>query len=338
MKRIFKLGLIIPIILILAWACKKIEVGFISDYIKYVVPAIKVTQGTYYVSPLLAPDGSTLPLNVELLEVRNKETGQVATDLITPRPVLIWTKPYNYKTDITEALVMAKLEKKDLPAFEVNEVSGQIIFNANTKFATGKKYEADLRISNVKGSKDYKGIAQIEMTPLTPVVYTGGTVITITDKAKNSTFWTFTENLAAHNAGTSAIFKVTKISNASDPGITVSLKVVDKNGVPFSPKKGEVQKMYPGSVLPVFDDTSINTEYNDDAIVFHFPVLPFPFYTWYNTQPFMYYHIVDTAVGDISVPGYNPARAYYLKFRTNMKIFEPGTWEIKVIFPNVTHK
>jgi hypothetical protein len=338
MKRIFKIVLIITVVLSLAWACRKIEVGYLSDYVKYAVPAIFVTQGSDYVSAALAKDGSTLPLSVEMLEIRNKETGQVATDLLTPHPIMVWKKVYNYKTDITEALVMAKLESKEMPAFELNNVSGQIRFNSNTRYATGKNYEADLRISNVRGSKIFKGIAQIVLTPLAPVVYSGGTTITITDKAANTTFYTLVENIDLEKAGTSAICKVTKISNESAPGITVILKAVDKNGVPFSPKKGEVKRGYPGSVLPSFDDTSINTVDNDDAIVYHFPVLPFPFYTWYNAAPLMYYNIVDTAVGAISVAGYNPARVYYLKFRTNMKFYEPGTWEIKVTYPNVTHK
>jgi hypothetical protein len=338
MKKIFKIALIITLVLSLAWACRKIEVGFLSSYIQYAVPVIYVPTGSALVSASLAKDGSTLPLKVEMLEIRNKETGQVATDLLTPRPLLVWKKVYDYKADKTEALIMAKLESKEIPSFELNDVSGQIRFNENTRFATGKKYEIDLRVSNIRGSKDFKGIGQVELLPFVPVVYSGGTTITITDKAANTTFYTLVENIDVEKAGTSAICKLTKISDASAPGITVSLKVVDKNGVPFSPKKGEVLRGYPGSVLPSFDDTSINTLDKDDAIEYHFPVLPFPFYTWYNASPLMYYNIVDTAVGAINVTGYNPLRAYYLKFRTNMKIYEPGTWEIKVIFPNVTHK
>jgi len=336
MKRIFKTVFIITTVMCLVWACKKIEVGYLSDHVKY-PPTIYLTKGTYYVSPAITHDGSTLPLKVEMLEIRDKETGQVATDLITPRPILVWKKVYDYRTDRTEAQVMAKLELKDLPAFELNSVSGQIRFNTNTAFATGESYEADMRISNVRGSKDYPGIAQIVLNPLIPIVWTGQTTYSIRDKVNNSVLYSFDENVNIQSSGKSAVFKVTKISDASAPGITVSFKVVDKNGTPFSPKNGEVLPSYPGSVLPSFGDCSINTENNDDAIVYHFPVLPFPFYTWYNNAPLMYYHVVD-GFGAIDVKGFNPARSYYARLRTNMKIFEPGTWEIKVTFPYVTHK
>lgn len=336
MKKTTKIVLIIIAAVSFAWACRKIEIGFLSDYIKYEYPVMFVNGGTDFVTTSLRDDGSTLPLKAEMLEIRNKETGAVANDLLTSHSLMVWKKTYNYKTDTTEALLMEKLELKEVPAFELNSVSGQLRFNANSTYAEGTKYEFDLRISNIKGTKDYPGIGQIEITPVVPVIFSGFSH-SITYRSTNKAIYSLVENVDKLNKGTSAVNKVTKISDESAPGITVILKVVDKNGVPFSPSKGEVIKGYPGIVLPSYDDVSVNTKYNDDAIVYHFPVLPFPYYNWYSPN-LEYYNVPETAVGIIDSPLYVPGGKYWLKFRLNLLIYEPGTWEIRVIYPNLIHK
>lgn len=337
MKRTTKIVLIIIAVVSFAWACRKIEIGFLSDYIEYEYPVMFVNGGTDFVTTSLRDDGSTLPLKAEMLEIRNKETGAVANDLLTPHSLMVWKKTYNYKTDTTEALLMEKLELKEVPAFELNSVSGQLRFNANSRYAEGTKYEFDLRISNIKGTKDYPGIGLIEITPLVPVTFSGGTRVRIVDQTLNKTIYEKTEKLDLLKNGTSTIHTVTKLSDESAPGVTVILKVVDKNGVPFSPAKGELHSSWPGNNLPGYNFCSVNTEYNNNEIIYHFPVLPFPFYLWYAGD-LVYYYIPNEAIGVIDNPAYDPSHKYWANFRLNQRISLPGTWEIKIMYPNLTHK
>lgn len=346
MKKIIKVVLLVITVVSLALACRKIEVGFLSDYVKYGNTLITVPNGVGYTSAALVDDGSTLPLSIELLAMRNSSTGAIATDLITPRPLQTWKALYNYKTDTTAALVNAKIEMKDLPAFELNKVSGQFRFNPNTRFATGTDYEFDLRISNIRGTKDYPKIGKIKLAPFAPLTYVGGTNLGVTNQTTNVAIYSFVEDINLQIAGTSLVETITKISTESAPGITVILKVLDKNGTPWNPAAGEVLAGYPGSVLPNYLDSSVGTEFKSDRIIYHFPVTPFPFTgaLWYNANPLAYFNVPNKCVGAVDSKGlvagqvYNPAQPHYLRFRLNHFIYDSGTWEIKVNFLNVTRK
>ena len=357
MKKTTKIVLIIIAIMSFGWACKKIEVGFLSDYIKYSNPLIKVERGTNYVSPALVSDGSTLPLKIEMLAIRNKETGEIATDLLTPHTVFTWIKPYDYKLDTIEANLRKKLTIVQEPALEINQTSGQVRFGTSTTFAEGTKYEFDLRISNVHGTKDYPGIGQIEMPSadkILPIKWQGATRLRVVDKTTNTNVWTLFEDLTKLAEGTSVWQTITRTkpldSAGSKDGITVILQAFDKNGVAFSPAKGELKSSWPGSVLPGYEMCSINTERLADRIVYNFPVLPFPYYSWYQGQ-LVYYQIDSKAVGVVGtleyplgkdgkgVPYvYDPTHNYWLNWRSDVKISQTGTWEIKVHFRNVAHK
>jgi len=344
MKKSIKIALIIAVVMSFAWACKKIEVGYLSDYIKYNNPIMTVLAGQNYVSPALDSDGSTLPLKAEIIAFRNKDTGELATDLLTPHPVVVWSKPYDWKVDTIEANLLKKISIVDEPAVQLNEVSGQVRFGVNTLLAKGTKYEFDLRISNVNGTKDFPGIGQVSI-PATasnpPVKFNGQTRLRVVDQTTNVILWTFFENLTKLQDGTSTWHTVKKISDESAPGkkdgITVILKVLDKNGVPFSAAKGELKSSWPGSTLPGYEMASVNTQRLDDRIVYHFPVLPFPYYSWYQGD-LTYYQIDSKAVGTIDHANFNPTHNYWINFRQDFKIYEAGTFEVVVKFNNVARK
>lgn len=346
MKNIKRIALAILVLTSLTWACRKIDIGYISDYISYMNPVLYLMPGTNVMTGALLEDGSTMPLHVEMGEIRNAETGKIAEDLLTLRPVATWKTLYNYKTDTTKALVEAKLEIKDKPAFELNPVSGQVSWNTNTMFAEGSKYEFDLKISNVKGEKYFPKIGQVELLPFLPVTWVAGTNLGVTNQRTNVAIYSIVEDVNLLIKGTSLVETITKISTESAPGITVIFKVFDKNGVPWNPAAGEVLRSYPGSTLPNYLDCSVGTELLADRIVYHFPVTPFPFpgALWYNKNPLCYFNIPSKAVGAIDSAGlaagqvYNPADPHWLKFRLNHFINGPGTWEIKLYFRNVTRK
>lgn len=57
-------------------ACDKIEEGYMSSNIYYVTDPFTVEQGLTTYSEALELDNSTGPVNVELLDIRNVETGK----------------------------------------------------------------------------------------------------------------------------------------------------------------------------------------------------------------------------------------------------------------------
>lgn len=339
MKKINKIIISTIVMALVVWSCSEVEVGYLSDYIKYESPIIYVDAGSDFTSVKLLPDGSTKPLKVEMLEIRNKATGEIATDLLEPRPLVQWTEAYSFEIDTTAAQIEAKLKVIDVPAFEFNTINGEIRWNPNTREAETDEYEFDLKISNVRGEKVYEGIGQVVFKPFVPVTYRTGSRIQVRRVTPAETLYSYIEDLDTHYEGTSTINTVTKISNESAPGVTVKLKVVDKNGTPFSPKAGEVLPNWPGFELPYYEETSVDTELTDEEFIFHFPVTPFPFYSWYNSNnSYRYYHIPNGSIGVIDHEDYNPDDEYWLNFRTNLDINGPGTWEIKIMYPNVSHK
>lgn len=343
MKRNNKIIITTLVVSLMIWSCSKVEVGYISDYIKYETPTLYVESGADVSTGKLLPDGSTKPLTVELLEIRNKETGEIAEDLLATRPLVQWTDAYNYDTDSTLAQIEAKLNYVDTPAFVFNTVNGEIRWNSNTQYAEAEEYEFDLQVSNVRGSNTFENIGQVVITPFLPVWFKGGTRVQARGLDPVATIHNFTEDIDVLYDGTSEINTVTKISDESAPGVTVKLKVVDKNGVPFNPKLGEVLPNWPGFNLPAYELSSVVTELTDEEFIYYFPVTPFPYYSWYiNAEnKLRYYHIPEEAVGSIDPSDnskYVPGGRYWLNFRTNLAINGPGTWEIKIMFPFATHK
>lgn len=336
MKNIKKIALALLVLASLTWACEKIEVGYLSDYIKYQNPILFLTPGTDVKTGPLMEDGSTKPLHVEILEIRNAETGEIATDLLTPRPVINWIETYEYGVDTTEAQIMAKLEFIDKPAFEINNISGQMVWNTNTRYAEGKKYEFDLKISNIKGEKVYPAIGQVELLPNEPVSFYNSTQMRIIGPTGYLDRWAV--EVEDMKNGTSEACVITKISDETAPGITVRIKVVDKNDTAFNPAAGEVEGSWAGSDYP-YGGGSVNTIITDEYTSYYFPVTPFPFpatYLWMGNPPYQMYHVNSQAVGNIDHADYVPGDAYNLRIYTRFWINMPGTWEIKFKYDTVT--
>jgi len=336
MKNIKRIGLFVLVLASITWACREIEVGYLSDYIKYQNPVLYLKPGVDYRTGPLMEDGSTMPLHVEMLEIRNAETGQIAEDLLTPRPVIDWIEKYDYYTDTTEAQVLAKLKSVDKPAFEINNISGQMIWNKNTDFAEGTKYEFDLKISNIKGEKIYKNIGQVEFLPPEPITFQNSTFMRIIGPTGYILNWQVP--VEAMKNGTTDECVITKISDETAPGITVRIKVVDKNDTPFNPATGEVEGNWVGYNYP-YGGGSVRTKITEEYTSYYFPITPFPYpptYSWLGNVPYQMYRVNSWAVGQIDDPKFVPGSPYNLRMYTRLWINKPGTWEIKFKFKMVT--
>ena len=77
-------------------ACDKIEEGYMSSNIYYVTDPFTVEQGLTTYSEALELDNSTGPVNVELLDIRNVETGKILCSLIRPFRSIRWEDGWNF--------------------------------------------------------------------------------------------------------------------------------------------------------------------------------------------------------------------------------------------------
>jgi hypothetical protein len=232
---------------------------------------------------------------------------------------------FNIETDTTVALLDLKREIKKLKPMYFNEVSGQLTFNkASGNLPTGE-YTFDVEVTNVRGTKSFPSIAQINV--LDP---SGEDLFVIEDNANNA----FSDASGAVTAMKSV--KITCTKQSSD-GARVILKIVDKNGVPFNPKAGEIIKR---GDRPVFENYA---KFNpvivtDTAMICDFEVAPFPLARYITATTdwnhLMYYRIPSTfanidgfATGQYSV---NPRIAFVVKLE--------GTYIVEVRMTDVVHR
>src|SRR5687768_1666095 len=230
MKNIF----VLAICIVIAIGCKKIEEGFLSDQVRYKDNVIYCKRGLILVqSDKIEADGSTPPYTFKMLNFRNKATGAPAPEEFeTEYEVLVFKDgmSFNIDTDTTVALLDQKREIKKLKPMYFNETSGQLTFNKASGNLPLGEYAFDLQVNNVKGTKLFSSIAQINV--LDP---SGEDLFVIEDNANNA----FSDASGAVT-GMKTV-KITCTKQSSD-GARVILKIVDKNGVPFNPKAGEIIK------------------------------------------------------------------------------------------------
>ncbi|WP_165823824.1 DUF5007 domain-containing protein [Pseudochryseolinea flava] len=162
-------------------ACEPDEQGFISDLITYSQNPFNVTQGSVALSNAIVSDGSTLPLRVKLLEIRNKQTGEVATELMKEFNTTVYTSQITQR-DTTFELVQSKIEKRSWPVFKINEEGGQLQFSPETVNVPVGEYTFDVEVSNDSGSKVFKDICTIRILTGNPVPNIAAQVVTYATK------------------------------------------------------------------------------------------------------------------------------------------------------------
>src|SRR5688572_12703271 len=100
--------LIFAVALVLAaWGCKKTEIGFLSDKLLYRSNPLTAIKGRVTTSAPLEADGSTQPMSVKLLDVRDA-SGKTATSLLTEHEIAIYRAEVR-ATDTTLVKLAAKL-------------------------------------------------------------------------------------------------------------------------------------------------------------------------------------------------------------------------------------
>ncbi|WP_142682981.1 DUF5007 domain-containing protein [Chitinophaga polysaccharea] len=299
--------------------CKKIEEGFLSDGLYVPDTPIKVQRGNAFqkTSAILA-DGTTQPMTVKLLDIRRADNKKHADEFYKEYPVYVYTAAVDPAKDTTIELVNKKRELKKMQPY-VFLSSGQFVFNGATdSLPLDVTYEYDVEVSNVAGSKVYKNIGML--TTVDPPL--------VTETTANCNF--FPDDGSATVPMGAPVMTITRVNES---GASVILKITDKDGKPFNPKKGEIIKR---GDRPIFENyTKFHPiEYTDTAMICNFEIAPFPLSRYSsggtNWNYLMYYRIPSAYVSvdkniSAKVGSVNPLFAF--------RLMKAGTYVVELRMP-----
>ncbi len=283
-----KRGKLFLILLCFLAACRPEQVGFLNEHMRYNVAVLQVVQGTTVSTPPLIANGSTSPMNVELLEVRNKATGERVSDFSVEKDISIYLAQIG-ADDNTLEKINAKIGTKPYAAISVNHIGGMVTLSPATEDIAPGVYTIDLQITNVAGTKVIKEALDINLLPMKADSIFASSANTSKIGLENVT-----------TAYTNYDVSIQHISNGPNKIIYMWL---DKDGKVFNPADGEVIKR---PRLPSFKDWSpyYPEELTDTAIVYEFPyhkglTYPLKSNTIVNGEnyatPAVYYRVVSDA-------------------------------------------
>lgn len=312
-------------------SCSKITPGFLSNTLGYTSKEIACKRGlTYQASETINFDGSTPPVSFKLLNLRDSLTGESAPKEFTTMYDVTQFKTgesFDIKTDTTIELLNAKRETKSMFPYTFNEVSGQFVFNKASANLPVGMYLFDIEATNVHGTK----------------IYPSAGYINVSDPSDEDLF-----NLVYSAAsgfsdatGASTGVKAPKVTctKQDNEGTVIILKIVDKNGIPFNPKAGEI--ILRGD-RPAFQNYSKfhPVELTDTAMICNYEVAPFPLSTYidgtgYSWGYLQYYRIPSQYVSMDAMPSPN---GYSANPVISFQLFLEGTYIIEVKLTDVVHK
>lgn len=283
--------------LLVTAGCEKVVKGFLSDNIYYLENPYTVQQGSVSVSSSLATDGSTAPLQVKLLSVKNLATGEPADSILLKPDTIRVYKDAVTDADSTLALLNAKIKDSALAPFSVNPLGGRLQFTQATGYVPTGKYAIDIAVSNVRGSRTISNACIINIIP-------SSTEDSLYYKALSSS-----NSAEVFTSLPASALSVTIRRNAAGPN-KIILVFKDENGHTFNPANGEVTHR---SQRPSFADwnpfypeikTDTSFEYQYPAGVPQIPVFSsLSKYSGY-AQGIMYYRVQSAATA--SGLSYNP--------------------------------
>ncbi|WP_343669714.1 hypothetical protein [Chitinophaga sp.] len=222
-------------------SCEKIEKGFLSDSVYYLENPFTVQQGTTTTSSTLVADGSTNPINVKLLSVRNVYTGESADSMfLRPQTITIF-KDAVTQSDSTLALLNAKMQDSTVAPFSINPIGGRLQFTRASLYLDTGRYTIDVNVSNIKGEKTLKNACDIIVTPLSATYTVVYRRVQTTPPDNDADRTTVQEN---------DTYPVDIKYTPSDVS-KVIIKWLDKNGKPFNPST-DMQRL--ALTYPTFHD------------------------------------------------------------------------------------
>lgn len=308
------------ILILLLCACKKPVEGYLGENIYYRNNPFSVPQGIATYSDPIESDGSTNPLYADLLQIRNKATGQIVDSLFSAvQNVPVYLSAVTFE-DSTVALLSKKLGDSLVKPFNVNHTGGRLELTQATNYVEAGTYTIDVNVFNMRGSRTLKNACDIIINP--------ATAFDLTYKA-----WSKSTLVGEVFTGMDASALVVDVQRVAGPN-KIILKFVDKNGTPFSPAKGEIIKRGDRPTLsnwdPYFPEIKTDTGY-----IYEYPVAPeFPVFSqcfigssaWNN---YICYYRVAGQFTDINM-NINPV--------FTIKYLLQGTYTVTIHLSNVVRK
>ena len=295
------------------YGCAKVEKGFISDYMYY--SPLTATQGNVTTSKSLELDGSSSPVTIKLLAVRNLTTGKDAPELLKEYII----KQFNAQitvADSTVALVNKKIIDKPSVPLTVSEIGGRIALSQATSYIPTGDYVIDVQATNVKGTRILLNACKIKLLPKSHYAIS------------TSPFYT-TSNVGSETGFTATNFlPITVTHNAIGPN-KIIFKFLDKNGAVFNAAAGEIvtrgDRGNMSQMNPYFPVVRTTT-----GLEWEFLELPngFPIKDG-NNGTGNYYRIP----GQFTVENRNANPVFF-----DFKVFSAGTYTVTAQIPAITRK
>jgi hypothetical protein len=296
----------------LLFCCQKMEEGFLSDNLGYRPNPFIAAQGVVAVSKAMDGDGSTMPLQVKLLEIRKIATGlPLDSEQLKPREVFAFTGAVS-ADDSTLALLNKKISKTMARPFEINSLGGRIELSAASGALEVGDYTFDVEVANVKGRKVLKNACTVQLTPRKYYEVLVQTLRTSTPNDESAPFIDVPGGLPV------------TIEKIADGPNKIIVKFLDKNGHPFNPAAGQLIKRGDRPDMSSFDPW-YPQEKTDTALVFEYPAAPqFPMFKIAGFDYLVYYRIPYTA----NSTGRN------LNATFTILLYDTGTWTYTFTIPN----
>ena len=294
------------------YCCSKTETGFLSDRLFYRTNPFVAIKGRVTTGIPIETDGSTAPLNVSMLALRDKN-GQAAEKLLKEYEIPIY-KGEVLSTDTTLDMLGKKLGVAMYKPFNVNPIGGRLEVTPASVYADTGTYNFDLQVSNIKGTKTLNNIANVRLTPALDSQIVRQFVTT---SAPNLELPVVTQ--------TAFVVTVQRIPGPNK----IIVKFVDKNGAKFNPRTGEI---VPRVSLPTalrYEFKQFNPYYpelkTDTAFVYDYPAKTptFPLFTLNGAYTVSYR--IPAAFNDLN-QNINPEFAVRL-FPLDLPYVD-GTWII----------
>ncbi|UII26164.1 hypothetical protein LVD15_23135 [Fulvivirga maritima] len=227
----------IAIIILGVIACEKPEVGYLSDHIFYNVNPFEAPVGvTTFSSPIVA-NGSTSPLQAELVSVRDADGNDVTESFTTPGNIVTFTGTITYQ-DSTVEMLAAKVQDSLVMPFAVNPIGGRLEFSAATGYLATGTYYIDVKVGNQKGEYIIENACEIQLTEVEEAYRMNYKRVTLIDDGVN-----YTDD--AH------ITVDVEYIGGGDSTVCI-YRFLDRNGDAFNPAEGEVGRR--SSSYPFFDN------------------------------------------------------------------------------------
>lgn len=308
-------------------ACKKLPEGNLSDIVRYEVLPMEIKRGRAEVSTAINPAGSSKPTEYKLLNIYEKESGKDVTSVFEKTyPLKIWKALHDPKVDKSFELIYAKMKDTLVAPLSINKFSGAIETNKHTINLPKGNYVFDLEIKNSNGTRIYPKIGEFKVIDA-PFFEIPAVRSTTAMKVGAETTTKSIPSNADH-------IKVTALDTI---GNKITVRFLDKNGVPFNPKAGEIERRpnsgTAGGFLQTMQDYAMTTALFDDRIEFTYGVMPFPLYSLGNG--FNYYYRIPAKYVKYDDSLGLPYNTYSCNPRFSFRTYYKGNYTIDVIVPQV---